>query len=170
LSFTYQSKKKTEFLVFNLIYRCFNSHKIKFHLTNSRFFCLKNYFWGAKLNNHKTKMAKDFFIIFMCKNLLTKIYILKKTWALYLVGGQNYCCLKASTFSKIILYLRHPFYFFLALFLARRNKKSSIFLCQFYWKCMKIIRKVEKTSLLGPFNAKKKLPNSTFMHQTFNYS
>jgi len=118
-------------------------------------FCLKNYFWEAKLNNHKTKMAKDFFIIFMCKNLLTKIYILKKTWALYLVGGQNYCCLKASTFSKIILYLRHPFYFFLALFLARRNKKSSIFLCQFYWKCMKIIRKVEKTSLLGPFNAKK---------------
>ena len=118
-------------------------------------FCLKNYFWEAKLNNHKTKMAKDFFIIFMCKNLLTKIYILKKTWALYLVGGQNYCCLKASTFSKIILYLRHPFYFFLALFLARRNKKSSIFLCQFYWKCMKIIRKVEKTSLYGPFNAKK---------------
>jgi len=31
---------------------------------------------GVKgLNNHKTKMAKDVFIIFMCKNLLTKIYI-----------------------------------------------------------------------------------------------
>jgi hypothetical protein len=30
--------------------------------------------------------------------------------------------------------------------LASQNKKSLIFLCHFYWKCMKIIRKVEKTS------------------------
>jgi len=102
-------------------------------------------------------MARDFFIIFMCKNLLTKIYILKKTIALYLVGGQSYCCLKASSFSKIILYLRHPFYFFLALFLARRNKKKFNFslsvlleMYENYKKCWK-----EKTSLLCPFNTKK---------------
>jgi len=42
------------------------------------FFVLKSDFWEAKLNNHKTEMAKDFFILFMCRNLLTKINQLKK--------------------------------------------------------------------------------------------